>query len=103
MVSYKNYQVDGAKHSSKINLFKITRNRKKNGQSHSEHFEEKMHIWVAYFRQNPHRFAKEFLNVNLKLFQTILLWGMMHHNYFVYVGSRGTGSQQKPWEGRTQW
>lgn len=91
MVSYKNYQVDGAKHSSKINLFKITRNRKKNGQSHNEHFEEKMHIWVAYFRQNPHRFAKEFLNVNLKLFQTILLWGMMHHNYFVYVGSRGTG------------
>ena len=91
MASYKNYQNDGAKHSSKIDLFKITRNRKKNGQSHTEHFENKMHIWVSFYRQNPHRFAKDYLNVNLKLFQVILLWAMMHHNYFIYIGSRGAG------------
>jgi len=30
-------------------------------------------IWTAFYRANPHRFVKEYLNVNLKLFQKILL------------------------------
>lgn len=91
MAGYKNYQVDGAKHSSKINLFKINRNRKKSGQSHTEVFNKQMHIWVAYYRQNPHRFAKEFLNVDLKVFQSILLWAMMHNDVFMFIASRGLG------------
>lgn len=91
MASYSNYQRDEAKHSSKINLFKIKRNRKKNGMNHADNFQSQMHIWVAYYRANPHRFAKEFLNIDLKIYQVILLWAMMHNHVFMFIGSRGIG------------
>ena len=29
--------------------------------------------WASFYRCNPHRFAKDYLNINLKLFQKILL------------------------------
>ena len=29
--------------------------------------------WAGFYRENPHRFVKDYLNVNLKLFQKILL------------------------------
>lgn len=32
--------------------------------------------WAGYYRANPHRFAKDYLNVNLRLFQKILLFMM---------------------------
>lgn len=48
-------------------------------------------VWTAYYRSNPHRLAKEYLNINLKLFQKILLYLMMLNNYFLFIGSRGIG------------
>lgn len=46
---------------------------------------------TAYFRDNPHRFAAEYLNIKLKMFQKILLYIMMHMNYFMFTASRGIG------------
>lgn len=48
-------------------------------------------IWTGFYRNNPHRFAKEFLNLRLKLFQQILLYAMMHNNYMIYLAARGQG------------
>lgn len=45
--------------------------------------------WVSFYRENPHRFAKDFLNIDLRLFQKILLYAMMHNYYFMYLASRG--------------
>lgn len=47
--------------------------------------------WASFYRSNPHRFVKDYLNINLKLFQKILLYEMMHNNYFMYIASRGLG------------
>ena len=47
--------------------------------------------WCAFYRSNPHRFVKDYLNINLKLFQKMLLYEMMHNNYFMYIASRGQG------------
>ena len=47
--------------------------------------------WAAFYRKNPQRFCKDYLNVQLKLFQKILLYAMMHNNYFMYLASRGQG------------
>ena len=48
--------------------------------------------WRAgYYRANPQRFCKEILNINLKWFQAVLLWAMMHFNYFMYLAARGQG------------
>src|SRR5699024_4273513 len=91
MAGYSNYRKDSAKYTSKINLFKVERNHRKNGESKNDKFNRQMHIWVSYYRANPHRFAKEFLGLNLHLFQAILLWGMMHHNIFMFIASRGIG------------
>lgn len=46
-------------------------------------------FWTAFYRCNPHRFVKEYLNVKLKLFQIILLFAMMHNDYNMYVAARG--------------
>lgn len=45
----------------------------------------------AYYRANPQRFVKDYLDINLKLFQKILIWAMMHNNYVMYCASRGQG------------
>ena len=48
-------------------------------------------VWAGYYRSNPHRFAIDYLHVNLKLFQIILLF-MMNLSYtFMFIGSRGLG------------
>lgn len=53
-------------------------------------------IWTAFYRSNPHRFVKDYLNVNLKLFQKILLYAMMHNNFFMYIAARGQGGLSCP-------
>ena len=47
--------------------------------------------WASFYRSNPHRFVKDYLNIELKLFQMILLYQMMHNNYYMYTASRGQG------------
>lgn len=48
-------------------------------------------LWCSFYRANPHRFCKDYLNINLKLFQMILLYMMNFSNYFMYLASRGQG------------
>lgn len=48
-------------------------------------------IWGSFYRANPHRFCKDYLNIDLKLFQKILLFAMNKSNYFMYIASRGQG------------
>lgn len=45
----------------------------------------------AYYRENPQRFVSEVLGINLKLFQKILLYAMMHYNFIMYLAARGQG------------
>lgn len=46
-------------------------------------------VWAGYYRSNPQRFAKDYLNVNLRLFQKILLFMMNISNFFCYIAARG--------------
>ena len=48
--------------------------------------------WRAgYYRENPQRFVWEVLGIQLKLFQKIMIWAMMHYNYVMYIAARGQG------------
>lgn len=47
--------------------------------------------WTAFYRANPHRFAKDYLGVNLFLYQKLLLWAMNKYNFFMYIAARGQG------------
>ena len=48
-------------------------------------------LWACFYRSNPHRFVADYLNIKLKLFQKILLYAMMHNNFFMYIAARGQG------------
>ena len=47
--------------------------------------------WCAYYRDNPHRFAKDYLHLDLHLFQKILIVMMNWSSTTVFIGSRGIG------------
>ncbi|MED1125524.1 terminase large subunit domain-containing protein [Bacillus atrophaeus] len=47
--------------------------------------------WTAYYRANPHRFARDYLGVNLFLYQMLLLWAMNKYSFFMYIAARGQG------------
>lgn len=47
--------------------------------------------WCSYYRANPHRFAKDYLHLNLHLFQKILIVMMNWSTTTVFIGSRGIG------------
>ncbi len=48
-------------------------------------------LWCSFYRGNPHRFASDYLHLNLHLFQKILLVMMNLSSVTVFIGSRGIG------------
>ena len=46
---------------------------------------------ASYYRENPQRFVEEYLGIKLKLFQKILIYAMMHYDYFLFIACRGLG------------
>lgn len=55
----------------------------------AQHLLNAVALWGAFYRANPHRFAKDFLNINLRTFQKINLYEMMHNVNTIYLASRG--------------
>lgn len=47
--------------------------------------------WGAYYRNHPDRFAEDYLHLNLKIFQKILLVMMFWSTTFVFIACRGIG------------
>ena len=47
--------------------------------------------WCSFYRENPHRFAQDFLNLKLKKFQQMLLFMMFHTSNSTILASRGIG------------
>lgn len=72
----------------------ITNNKKSEKQLANEKSDRILNgiaYWCAYYRNNPQRFVKEYLNITLKRFQKILIYAMMHNNHFMFWASRGLG------------
>ena len=90
MASYKNFQVQRNKEYRGINVFNKPKQRRKE-QTKSERMMEGIAIWTSYYRANPHRFVRDYLGIELKLFQQIILWAMMHFHFMTYIASRGQG------------
>lgn len=56
-----------------------------------EHIMQGVGVWTAYYRSNPHRLASDYLHLDLRLFQKILLIMMNFAMEFAFIGSRGIG------------
>lgn len=52
---------------------------------------EQVSLWTAYYRANIHRFAEDYLHLDLHWFQKILLFMMDRCNTLIYIASRGQG------------
>lgn len=50
-----------------------------------------VNLWCSFYRANPHRFARDYLGINLRLFQKIILAMMNISTNFIYCASRGQG------------
>lgn len=46
---------------------------------------------ASFYRANPHRFAKDYLNLDLHLFQQIIIFMMNVSTNFIFLASRGIG------------
>src|SRR5690606_23219812 len=90
MTSYKNFQVKRNKAKRGINIFEHSKQRRKE-MPKSERLMNGIAIWASFYRANPHRFVKDYLGIELKLFQQIIIWAMMHFHFVTYIASRGQG------------
>lgn len=52
---------------------------------------EGVRAWTAFYRENPNRFAEDFLHLKLKKFQEILIVEMNRSTNTVFIGARGIG------------
>jgi hypothetical protein len=67
----------------------VNKNKKK--PTNTSKTKEGFKRWTSFYRANPHRFAKEYLGVNLFLYQVLLLWAMNKYAFFMYIAARGQG------------
>lgn len=90
MSSFQNFEVDRNKAHKGNNIFTKGKNFRKT-QNKSDRLMDGIGVWASFYRANPHRFVKDYLGINLKLFQIILLYAMNFNHYFMYLASRGQG------------
>ena len=57
----------------------------------SERVMNGINVWCSFYRANPHRFVKDYLNIHLRLFQQIILYMMNYSTNVIYTASRGQG------------
>lgn len=83
------FESEAKKNRYSVNLGKRSKNFKREGNK-SERLMHGVGEWASFYRANPHRFVRDYLGVELKLFQQILLYAMMHFNFLTYIASRGS-------------
>lgn len=94
MAWYSNYEHPDKKNSIKDNIFEQRRsfNKQTDAMIKQEKFMNGLAVWIGYWRENPHRFISEYLQISpFSLFQKILIYLMFHVDYFLWWASRGIG------------
>lgn len=86
------FQVNRNKFSSNSLGFK-GKNFNKSGDKYTKSERLMLGIakWASFYRANPHRFCRDYLNIKLKPFQSILLYMMFHYVYVMYIAARSQG------------
>lgn len=72
----------------------ITRNSRTESeikQDKADRIMNGVNSWASFYRANPHRFAKDYLNLVLDKFQQIILCMMFRFSNVIYLASRGGG------------
>jgi hypothetical protein len=88
-----NFEHKDKKNSINDNLFDKHRtlNKQTDLMTKQEKFRNGVKKWVGYWRENPHRFVTEYLQIfPFSMFQKMLLYLMFHNDYFMWWAARGS-------------
>lgn len=89
--SFSNFNKNNQQKKSDIFKQKRVLNKNMENATKSSKLMNGVGLWTSYYRLFPHIFVRDYIGVNLKIFQMILIYFMMHYNYFMYIASRGQG------------
>lgn len=91
MASYANFEVDRNKNSKGTNVLNKPKSVDKTNEnmSKNEKMRYKVKLFTTFFRLNPHRFVESYFQIQLHLFQKIILYLMNINTIFMLVASRG--------------
>lgn len=91
MASHRNFSKSNQQ--KKHDIFTQRKNLNKNMENATKSYRlmNGIGLWTSWYRLFPHIFARDYLGLSLKVFQQILLYMMMHFNFFLYIASRGQG------------
>ena len=69
----KNFSVDRNRNKNNGNIFTKTKtvNKTVENLTKSEKLMNGIALWTSFYRANPHRFAEEYLNINLSSYNFI--------------------------------
>lgn len=90
MAGIANFQVNRNKSTKGLNIFKTGRTHRKK-ETKSERLMNGVNIWASFYRFRMDIFVKDYLGIQLKLFQIFLIFAMQNNHFFMYLASRGQG------------
>ena len=93
MSGHKNFQIKRNKSYKGNNIFEKNKsyNKENENLTKNQKLMKGVSLWASYYRENPHRFAIDYLSIHLKPFQQLILWGMFHNHYSMFMAARGLG------------
>lgn len=91
MAGYENFQIERNKNSKGQNQLSKIKNpsRKRENMSKDLRMRTQMRKWTSFYRLNIHRFAEHYFQMDLYLFQKILLYFMNLNTFFMLIAARG--------------
>jgi hypothetical protein len=54
-------------------------------------YKKSLKEWVEFWRENPHRFAQDYLGIRLKWFQEMIIYEFDKKTNSIFIGTRGVG------------
>jgi len=90
MAGHLNHESDAKKYNNPNPYMTTPNYNKKQENDFSDNkFMAKVKKWASFYRQFPFKFAEDYIGLQLKVFQKILLYCMFHFYFFMFIAARG--------------
>lgn len=80
-----------AKNKQEWNFHSKTKKRRTIPSNKETAYKKSLKEWVEFWRENPHRFAQDYLGIRLRWFQEMILYEFNKNTNSVFIGTRGVG------------
>ena len=80
-----------AKNKQEWNFHSKTKKRRTIPSNKETAYKKSLKEWVMFWRENPHRFAQDYLGIRLRWFQEMIIYEFDKNTNSVFIGTRGVG------------